>query len=98
MTTKYRIRSLAQGDLESIWLYTCEEWNLAQADSYLEAIIQRFDWLAENPTLGKSRDDIKQGYYCFPEGLHLIFYVIKNNQIEIIGIPHQRMDIMEYLA
>lgn len=103
MKVKYRIRSLAQADLESIWLYTCEEWNVTQADSYLDAIIQRFDWLADNPTLGKSRDDVKQGYYCFPEGLHLIFYVvneqgIKNNQIEIIGIPHQRMDIVEYLA
>jgi len=103
MKVKYRIRSLAQAGLEAIWLYTCEEWNVTQADSYLEAIIQRFDWLADNPTLGKSRDDVKQGYYCFPEGLHLIFYVvneqgIKNNQIEIIGIPHQRMDIVEYLA
>lgn len=98
MITSYRIRSLAQDDLESIWLYTCDEWGSIQADSYLEAIIQRFDWLAENPTLCKSRDDVNQGYYCFPEGLHLIFYIIKNNQIEIIGIPHQRMDIIEYLA
>ena len=98
MTVKYRIRSLAKADLESIWLYTCEEWDVTQADSYLGAIIQRFDWLAEQPTLGKPRDDIKQGYYCFPEGLHLIFYIIKNNQIEIIGIPHQQMDIVDHLG
>jgi len=39
MTAEYRIRSLAQADLESIWLYTCEEWNITQADSYLDAII-----------------------------------------------------------
>ncbi|MCF6337765.1 MAG: hypothetical protein L3J84_07400 [Gammaproteobacteria bacterium] len=48
-----------------------------QAGSYLKAGIQRFDWLAENPTLGKPRDDIKQGYFCFPQGLQHIFYVIK---------------------
>ncbi|MFK5892567.1 MAG: type II toxin-antitoxin system RelE/ParE family toxin [Pseudomonadota bacterium] len=103
MTMKYHIRSLAQDDLESIWLYTFKEWGVTQADSYLETIIQRFEWLAENPTLGKSRDDVKQGYYCFPEGGHLIFYVLnsqglKNNRIEIIGVPHQRMDVVEYLA
>jgi toxin ParE1/3/4 len=98
MTTKYRIRSLAQDDLEAIWLYTCEVWGVTQADSYLDAIIQRFDWLAENPTLGKSRDDVKKGYFCFPEGMHLIFYILKNNQVEIIGIPHQRMDLIEYLT
>jgi len=98
MAADYSIRSLAQADLESIWLYTCEEWGASQADTYLEAIIQRFDWLAENQKLGKSREDIKQGYYCFPEGVHLIFYVLNNNRIEIIGIPHQGMDIIEYLG
>jgi len=25
MTTKYRIRMIAQADLELIWLYTCEQ-------------------------------------------------------------------------
>lgn len=65
--------------------------------TYLTALIQRFEWLAKNPKLGKSRDDIKQGYFCFPEGMHFIFNICKNNQIEIIGIPHQRMDIVEYL-
>lgn len=103
MTTKYRIRALAQADLESIWLYTCEQWGVEQADTYLNALIQRFEWLADNPTLGKSRDDIKEGYFCFPEGMHLVFYVLneqglKNSQVEIIGIPHQQMDITEYLA
>ncbi len=43
MAAKYRISSLAQDDLETIWLYTCEVWNITQADNYLEAIIQRFD-------------------------------------------------------
>ncbi len=98
MTVKYHLRTLAQSDLESTWLYSCEHRGVNQADSYLEAMIQRFDWLAENPTLGKPRDDIKQGYFCFPEGMHLIFYIINNNQIDIIGLPHQRMDIVEYLA
>ena len=98
MTAKYRIRSLAQADLELIWLYTCEQWGVTQADTYIEALIKRFDWLAENPTLGKPRDDVKQGYFCFPEGMHLVFYILKDDRVEIIGIPHQSMDIVEYLA
>jgi toxin ParE1/3/4 len=98
MTTKYRIRSHAQADLESIWLHTCEQWGVTQADTYLEALIKRFDWLAENPTLGKPRDDVKQGYLCFPEGMHIIFYILKDKQVEIIGIPHQSMDIVEHLV
>mgnify|MGYP002638412187 FL=1 len=97
MSTKYRIRSLAESDLESIWLYTVEQWGVDQADTYLKSIIKRFDWVADNPLLGKQRDDVKKGYYCFPEGMHLVFYKIINKQIEIIGIPHQSMDIVEYL-
>ncbi len=97
MTVQYRIRELAQADLESIWLYTNEQWGNAQANSYLEALIQRFNWLADNPLLGKMRDDVKTGYYCYPEGMHLVFYKIINMKIEIVGIPHQSMDIVEYL-
>ncbi|OUS15159.1 plasmid stabilization protein [Gammaproteobacteria bacterium 50_400_T64] len=98
MTAHYHLRSLAQDDLESIWLHTVEHWGVAQADTYLEALINRFEWLAENAKMGKPRDDIKKGYYCFPEGMHLIFYTLKDKQVDILGIPHQRIDIVEYLA
>ncbi len=98
MTVAYTLREQAQIDLEKIWLYTRQEWGVAQADSYLQALFSRFDWLAENPEAGRKRDDIKVGYFCFPEGMQLIFYIINNNQVEIIGVPHQRMDIIEYLA
>lgn len=97
MSDSYTIRTLAQLDLENIWLYTYEEWGVSQADDYLQSLISRFDWLAENPSLGKQRDDIKSGYFCFPEGKHLIFYTRDKNRIDIIGIPHQRMDVIEHL-
>jgi len=48
MTVQYHLRSLAQDDLESIWLYTVQHWGVEQADTYLEALINRFEWLAEN--------------------------------------------------
>jgi len=95
--TSYTLRQLAQNDLEEIWLYTYSEWGLVQADSYLQSLISRFNWLANSPQSGKKRDDIKPGYYCFPEGMHLIFYTIHKNKINIIGIPHQRMDIVNHL-
>lgn len=93
----YILRKLAQNDLEEIWLYTYEEWGLAQADSYLQSLISRFDWLADSPYSGRKRDDIKKGYYCFPEGMHLIFYTIHKDKLNIIGVLHQRMDIVSHL-
>jgi len=97
MMPSYRVRQLAENDLEQIWLYSFHEWGLAQADSYIRLMIGRFVWLAENPQLGKRRDDIKPGYHSFPEGRHVIFYTITENGIDIIGIPHQRMDIISHL-
>lgn len=98
MTASYTIRQLAENDLEQIWLYTFHEWGIEQADKYLRLLLIRFSWLSKNPRLGKQRDDIKPGYYCFPEGRHLIFYTLTKSGIDIIGIPHQSMDIIDYFA
>jgi toxin ParE1/3/4 len=73
-------------------LYSYEKSGIEQADYYLRSLSSRFSWLAENPRLGKPRTDIKPGYYCFPEGMHLVFYKMTDNGIDIIGIPHQNMD------
>ena len=97
MTTSYSIRKLAEDDLERIWLYSNEEWGIEQADKYIRLLVSRFTWISENSLLGKKRDDVKPGYYCFPEGMHLIFYMITKTGIDIIGIPHQSMDIVTHL-
>ena len=96
MITGYSLRQQAQDDLESIWLYSYQEWGAEQADKYIRSLLSRFTWLSENPQLGKQRAEIKPGYYCFPEGMHLIFYKIARDGIEIIGIPHQSMDFIAH--
>jgi toxin ParE1/3/4 len=97
VTARYTIRALAKTDLEEIWFYTYQEWGSEQADNYLKSLLSCFTRLAENPSIGKKRDDIKTGYYCFPEGAHNVFYTITSQGIDIIGIPHQRMDIINYM-
>ena len=94
MTQTYSIRALARTDLEEIWLFTFEEWGLEQADKYLNSLFSRFEWLSRNPYTGKDRKDIKNGYHCFPEGMHLVFYTMTEYGIDIIGIPHQNMDVV----
>lgn len=94
---KYILRELAQSDLEDIWLYTFNHWNIDQADAYLLSITNRFAWLADQPGLGRKRDDIKEGYFSFPEGEHIIFYKITDDIVDIIGIPHHSMDVFSHL-
>lgn len=90
---KYLLRKEAQNDLRKIGRYTANKWSTKQRNTYLRQFAERFIWLAENPRLGKKRDDIKQGYYCYGEGRHIIFYIVKDNFIEIIRILHKQMDI-----
>lgn len=73
MKKRFRVTPRALKDLENIGRYTLERWGAKQRNEYLRAIDKRFAWLAENPLLGKHRPDIEHGFYCFPQGSHLIF-------------------------
>ena len=96
MKPKYVVRQIVEADLEQVWFHTYTNWGIEQADTYTISLIDRFAWLAENPHAGKQRDDVKPGYFSFPEGMHIVFYKIGKEGVEIIGIPHQNMDYVEY--
>ena len=98
MTRHFRITPRALDDLKSIGRYTLQEWGIKQRDRYLYDLDKRFEWLANQPQIGKQRPDIKEGYYCYLQGSHLIFYIINQDSIDIIGIPHKSMDIVNYFT
>lgn len=88
MTIPYRVTLRAQQDLMNIGRYTLEKWGKGQRNLYLNAIEKRFKLIAENPYMGRHRPDVKKGYYSYIQGVHVIFYLIQKNGIDIIGIPH----------
>ena len=96
MINQYRITPRAAQDLKSIGRYTLETWGRDQRNKYLFDIEKRFEWLAENPGRGRHRPEIREGYFSYPQGSHIIFYLKRVGGIDIIGIPHQRMDIVKY--
>jgi len=96
LSRKIRVTPRARDDLQKIGRYTEQTWGKAQRNRYLKSIDTRFHWLAENPLLGRHRTEICEGYYSFPEGHHVIFYLVRKNAIDIIGIPHKEMDVISY--
>lgn len=92
----YKITPRAQDDLKNIGRYTMKTWGKTQRDQYLRSMGERFEWLAKRPQVGRMRDDIAKGYYCYSQGSHLIFYTISPDFISIIGIVHQDMDVLNY--
>ncbi len=94
----YRITPRAEQDLIKIGRYTLKIWGERQRDKYLYALERRFLWLAENQNLGKHRPEIKEGYFSYFEGMHVIFYLKSKIGIDIIGIPHQQMDLEKFFG
>jgi toxin ParE1/3/4 len=97
VSAAYALRELAVADLEAIWVYTVEQWGVGQAERYLKSLFACFEDLAENPQLGRQRDEVNAGYRSFPQGRHVVFYVIVPAGIEVIGIVHQSADVDTHL-
>ena len=93
MTARFRLTPRAAADLNRIAAYTIRKWGRRQATAYLTAMNDRFAWLAEYPEVGRARPEILPELRSFREGSHIIFYRIRNQGIEIIGVPHMGMDI-----
>ena len=98
MTNTFRITPRAEQDLKNIGRYTLKMWGRDQRDIYLRAIDRRFAWLAERPERSRHRPEVREGYHSYLQGSHVVFYLIRDGGIDIIGIPHQRMDIMNYFS
>lgn len=64
-----------------------------QRNRYLGELDACFHWLAKNARLGRHRPEIHEGYYSYAQGVHVIFYLISEEYVDIIGIPHKAMDI-----
>ena len=91
-----RLSKQAESDLEDIWLYTLETWSLEQAETYHSLLNQAFDGLAANTKVGRIAD-IRDGYFKYSVGSHLIFYKITTLHLDVIRILHQRMDVSRHL-
>jgi toxin ParE1/3/4 len=82
--------------MRSIADFTLEQWGDRKAAAYIDAIKERYEWLATNPMLGRSRDEVRHGLRSFPQGSHMIFYRAIEDGIEIAGIPHAASDFGTY--
>lgn len=97
MSVAGALRELARADLEAIWVYTVEHWGVEQADRYVQGLFGCFEELAANPRLGRERDDVKADYRSFPQGRHVVFYVVVPAGIEVIGMVRQSADVASHL-
>lgn len=90
---KYTLSPLAQSDIEDIWDFTAERWNVDQAEVYVRQIWEAIGVIADKPGLGQSCDDVRAGYQKWPVGSHILFYRVVADAIDVVRILHERMDV-----
>ena len=89
--------SRAEQDLTDIWVYTAEEWNLAQADMYVEELVAGIEGLSSHPEPGYSREDIRAGYRSLNVSQHIVFYTVTEEQVLIVRVLHKSVDVQRHL-
>lgn len=71
----YKLTQKAEADIEAIYEYSIENFGLGVARSYIDALFERFDLLADNPSWGNSYDFITPGLRRYEHESHSIYYV-----------------------
>ena len=90
---KYILSEETDFDLEDIFEYTFAEFGLDQAIKYLDEIEVVFIKIVKTPQIGRTRDEIKQGLYSLPIGMHIVFYRILTDHIRIVRVLHGGRDL-----
>lgn len=93
---QYRFTPAAASDLDSIWEYTANRWDIQQAVTYVTEIRYAVERVADDPSRGRSCDEIRHGYRRYAIGSHVIFYVETLETVDVIRILHQRMDFTRH--
>ncbi|HCO82175.1 MAG TPA: plasmid stabilization protein [Arenibacter sp.] len=95
--SKYVLSQEAENDIEEIFEFGEYKFGKAQAISYLIQMEEHFVLLAENPGIGKKRNEIKEGLFSLPYVSHIIFYRILENNIRIVRVLNGGRDLVRFL-
>ena len=87
----------AEADLIGIWVYSFETWGEAQADRYLDALEHGIREVAEDPTRGESRHQLRDGYWSNSIEHHVVFYTFNEAEARIRRVLHEVMDVGRHL-
>ena len=88
----YVLSPRAQADIDQIWEYSADRWDIDQANRYIAQIRRAIEVIASDPRRGRSCDEIREGYRRFSAGSHVLFFRIVEGQIDVVRVLHQSMD------
>ena len=94
---KLSVTPKAESDLVGIWMYTCEEWGVDQADKYLDQLEGGMKQLINHPSLGADYAHVFPGYRRLQVEHHAVFYQVLELEILVVRVLHEEMDAPDRL-
>ena len=94
---KLSVTPKAESDLTGVWLYTCEEWGIEQADIYLDQLGAGIKQLMSHPLLGANYAHVARGYRRLQIEHHAVFYQVSESEVLIVRVLHEDMDAPQRL-
>ena len=93
----YRLSEQSRSDLDDTWLYIASD-NRTAADRFIDELVGKFQTLATQPGIGRSRDELAESLRSFPVGNYVIFYRALADGIEIVRVLSGFRDIPNVFA
>jgi toxin ParE1/3/4 len=84
--------SRAKADLAEIWDYIADD-SEAQADAFIDTIDLKLRLLAEQPNIGRMRNELAENMRSLPLGRYVIFYFVISGGIEVVRVLHGGRDL-----
>lgn len=94
---KYVLSEEAERDIEEIFDFGEYKFGHAQEITYLIGLEEHLERLAQNPEIGRKRNEIKKGLLSLPYISHTIFYRILGNHIRIVRVLYGGKDLINFL-
>lgn len=85
-------RPRAADDLIELWESIADD-SVTRADAFIDGVDAKFHLLAEQPLLGRSRDELAPGLRSLPFGRYVIFYEVMPTGITIVRVLHGARDL-----
>ena len=82
----------SEEDLIDIWLYIAEDQPV-NTDRLLDRLNEAMIKLTEMPKMGVERSELIKGLRSYPLGKYILYYRIKDNDLEVVRVLSSSRDI-----
>ena len=96
MSRQLAFSEQANRDLDDIWSYLVE-FDEGAADSQITRIVEKCTYLIDMPFMGLKRNDLLPDLRRIIEGNYTIFYLVNDNEIQIVRVLRSNRDFKRHL-